>query len=230
MSTLNFASLRDLHNSVNNLLHLTIIRQSLVQKQWVDEVSEASLRMLDTCGATKDVLLLVKDHLQDLQSTFRRVSTGEKKVESKFEAYYLERKKLKKEILKRLSSLKGMKKSKLMASPMDRNLGVVVSVLRGVRVTTMAIVESLVSLMSMPSPKRKSKKWIFSRKSSIFSGKLMRENSISLWRKCDLSVLQSGKERLEAVDNAIEDLEVELECMFRRLIQTRVSLLNILTN
>ncbi|XP_057503897.1 uncharacterized protein LOC130787526 [Actinidia eriantha] len=223
MSTLNFASLRDLHNSVNNLLHSTSIRRSLVQKQWVDEVSEASLRMLDACGATKDVLLLVKDHLQYLQSTFRRVSTGEKNIESKFEAYYLERKKLKKEILKRLSSLKGMKKSKLMASPMDRNLGVVVSVLRGVRVTTMAIVESLVSLMSMPSPKRKSKK-------GIFSGKLMRENSISLWRKCDLNVLQSGKERLEAVDNAIEDLEVELECMFRRLIQTRVSLLNILTN
>lgn len=33
-----------------------------------------------------------------------------------------------------------------------------------------------------------------------------------------------------AVATAIEDLEIELEGMFRRLIQTRVSLLNILAN
>ncbi|XP_057502753.1 uncharacterized protein LOC130786486 [Actinidia eriantha] len=221
MSALNFASLKDLHNSVNNLLHSQMIRRSLVQKQWVDEVSEASLRILDACGASKDVLLLVKDHLQDLQSMFRRVTMGEKKVKSKFETYYLARKKLKKEILKRLSSLRGTKKSKLMASPMD-------SVLRGVRVTTVAIVESLMSLMSMPSPKRKSKKGIFSR--IPFSRKLVKENSMSLWGKCDLNVLQRGKERLEAVDNAIEDLDVELECVFRGLIQTGVALLNILTN
>lgn len=47
---------------------------------------------------------------------------------------------------------------------------------------------------------------------------------------CDVMALQSANKRLEAVEIAIEDLEAELDCMFRRLIQTRVSLLNILTN
>ncbi|KAL3593053.1 hypothetical protein D5086_011693 [Populus alba] len=44
------------------------------------------------------------------------------------------------------------------------------------------------------------------------------------------STLHTADKRLEAVEIAVEDLEVELECMFRRLIQTRVLLLNILTN
>jgi hypothetical protein len=46
----------------------------------------------------------------------------------------------------------------------------------------------------------------------------------------DAMMLQSAKKRLAGVQIAIEDLEVELECMFRRLIHTRVLLLNILTN
>lgn len=45
----------------------------------------------------------------------------------------------------------------------------------------------------------------------------------------DRAALQRADNRLEAVEIMIEDLELELECMFRRLIQTRVSLLNILT-
>ncbi|KAG6648336.1 hypothetical protein CIPAW_07G140200 [Carya illinoinensis] len=49
-------------------------------------------------------------------------------------------------------------------------------------------------------------------------------------RMTAISIMEDTNKRLEAVEIAIEDLEVELECMFRRLIQIRVSLLNILTN
>ncbi|KAA8528807.1 hypothetical protein F0562_036162 [Nyssa sinensis] len=205
----NFDALRDLHNSANDLLHLPIIQRALVhhqQEKWVREVSEASLRMLDVCGTTKDVLLLVKDHLQDLQSTFRRTSIGESGVENKFEAYKLHRKKLKKEMLKCLNSLKGMKKRCITSelSAIDHNLRVVVSVLREVRVTTISIVESLMSLMLMPSPYRKSNM-------ESFASKFMRTNSLKLWGKCDGMALQTANKRLEAVEIAIDDLEVELE-------------------
>ncbi|KAK4374294.1 hypothetical protein RND71_004971 [Anisodus tanguticus] len=233
MALPNFDALRDLHDSANDMLHSPVIKREIVhhgQEKWAHEVSETSLRLLDVCGTTKDVLLLVKDHVHDLKSTFRRISVGENATtENKFAPFHCHRKKLKKEMLKRLHSLKGMKnntKSIDSSSSIDNknNLMVVVNVLREVRVATMSILESLMALMSMPSPNT-------TRKTSngYFGSKLLRVNSLSSWEKCDTMTLQCANKRLEAVELAIEDLEGELECIIRRLIRTRVSLLNLLT-
>ncbi|KAL3321775.1 hypothetical protein AABB24_039408 [Solanum stoloniferum] len=132
-------------------------------------------------------------------------------------------------MLKRLHSLKGMKNNTkcIDSSSIDNenNLMVVVNVLREVRVATMSILESLMALMSMPNPNatRKSSKGYFSSKL------LMRVNSLSSWEKCDAMTLQCANKRLEAVELAIENFEGELECIIRRLIRTRASLLNLLT-
>lgn len=229
MSHLDFEALKELHNTANNLLHSPVIKQTLVshqQEKHVNEVSEASLCMLDACGNTKDVLLLVKDHLQELHSTFRRISIGETAAtESKLSGFCIHRKKLRKELLNCLRTLKGMKNNDFMNFDLysiDHNLGVVVNVLREVRATNISIVESLMSLMSMPSPVCKSNR-------GSFRSKFMRVNSLSLWKNCDMKTFQTGNKILETVETAIEDLEVELDCIFRRLIRTRVSLLNIFT-
>lgn len=114
----NFDALRDLHDSANDLLlHSPVIKKTIAdrgQQNWVHEISEASLRILESCGNTKEVLSLVKDHLQDLQSTFRRVvgGAGGDGENNKFAGFGVQRKKLKKAVLKRLESLKGMKNKK----------------------------------------------------------------------------------------------------------------------
>ncbi|GLT31346.1 hypothetical protein SLA2020_060880 [Shorea laevis] len=120
-------------------------------EKWVHQVSESSLRMLDICGISRDVLLLVKDHVQDLQFALRRVSADDVKsnIGTKIAVYTQYRKKLKKETLKCLQLLKGMKNKPIAPSdisPVDDNLTVVVDVLREVRATTICIVESLLSL------------------------------------------------------------------------------------
>lgn len=234
MERLNFEALRNLHNTANDLLHSPIVQQSLVdhqQEKWVHEVSEASLRMLDVCGVSKDVLLLVKEHLQDLQFTLRRVSIGElAKIENKIADYNCYRKKLKKETLKCLNSLKGIMKSNKssIVQPVNDNLTVVVDVLSEVRLTTISIVESLLSLIDKPWLDQKSAK------SSSFLGysrfKRVTSTEQSLYDIYDATELQSANKRLEAVKITIECIELELESIIRRLIQTRVSLLNILTN
>jgi hypothetical protein len=229
MALPNFGALRELHNSANDLLHSPTIQQALVyqrKEKWVHEVSEASLRMLDVCGISKDVLLLVKQQLLDLQFTLRRVCIGEPNIGTKIKAYNHYRKKLKKETLKCLNSLKGMKNKSIVSDlpPIDdNNLKVVVDVLKEVRVTSISIVESLLSLISIPWLDQKPAK-------GSFASRFIRVGGQSLYDICDVMALQSANKRLEAVEIAIEDLEAELECMFRRLIQTRVSLLNILTN
>ncbi|XP_021284212.1 uncharacterized protein LOC110416532 [Herrania umbratica] len=139
MANLNFNALRDLHNSANDLLHSPMIKRALVhqgQEKWVHQVSEASLRMLDACGISRDVLSLVKEHVQDLQCTLRRVSTDEPDVGTKIGVYNRYAKKLKKETLKCLHSLKGMRNRSITSdilSPIDDNLMMVVDVMREVR-------------------------------------------------------------------------------------------------
>ncbi|KAJ9165885.1 hypothetical protein P3X46_020701 [Hevea brasiliensis] len=231
MSFPNFNALRNLHNSANDLLHSPEIQQVLVhQKQeiWVHQVSEASLTMLDVCSISKDVLLLVKEHLLDVQFTLRRkIFSHQLNINAKIAAYNHYRKKLKKATLKCLRSLKGMKnKSPVVTSDIsttDHKLTVVVEVLKEVLVITISTVESLLSLISIPWLDQKSTKGSF--RSKFFSS-----GGRKLYEICDETALQSAKKRLEAVEIAIEDLEAELDCIFRRLIQTRSSLLNILTN
>lgn len=226
MANLNFNALRDLHNSANDLLHSPIIKRALVhqgQEQWVRQVSESSLRMLDVCGISRDILLLVKEHVQDLQFTLRRVSTDEADIGTKIAVYNRYSKKLKKETLKCLQSLKGMRNKPIITCDIDDNLGVVVDVLREVSATAISVVESLLSLISIPWLERRSSK-------GYLAAKLMRSSWRRVYDVSDEMAVQIANKRLEAVEIAIEDLEAEIECMFRRLIQTRVLLLNVLTN
>ncbi|KAK7310249.1 hypothetical protein RJT34_07645 [Clitoria ternatea] len=232
MAPFNFDALKDLHNSANDLLHSPMVKQAIVhqrEEKWVNDVSESSLRMLEVCGISKDVLLLVKEHLQELQFTLRRASIGEAGVEEKITAYNCYRKKLKKETLKCLKWLKkGMKKSQKVSrvhppTKLEQKLMLVVDVLREVRMTSISIVESLLSLISSPSLDSQTGKKSFTSKLVPVSF----QNSDDIY---DVMVLQTANKRLAGVRLAIEDLEVELECMFRRLIHTRVLLLNILTN
>jgi hypothetical protein len=80
MGPLDFDALKNMQNSANDLLHSPIVQQALVnqrEEKWVNDVSESSLRILDVCGMSKDVLSFVKEHLQELQFTLRRASIGE---------------------------------------------------------------------------------------------------------------------------------------------------------
>ncbi|KAI3460451.1 hypothetical protein Pfo_017114 [Paulownia fortunei] len=241
---LDFDSLRELHDSVNKLLHSPHTKLEIIhhgQEKWAHEVSEASLKMADSCAAAKDLLLLVKEHLQNLQSAFRRVAvtaseTAADHTGNHFAPYRLPRKQLKKAILKRLHSLKGMKNTCIAAASAsassslppqeDRNLVVVVNLLKEVRATTLLMVRSLSSLIALPNRDGKPDS---GRKEPIFRLKLTRVDSLSFWEKCDASDVRSAAKRLEEVEIMVEDMEAELDLMFRRLIRTRAALLNILT-
>ncbi|KAL0323239.1 UNVERIFIED_CONTAM: hypothetical protein Sangu_1943200 [Sesamum angustifolium] len=69
------ASLKDLHETINDVIQLPGIQQALPQEQgknWADELLDGSLRLLDSCGIARDVTLLVKESVQELESSLRR--------------------------------------------------------------------------------------------------------------------------------------------------------------
>ncbi|PIA46960.1 hypothetical protein AQUCO_01500473v1 [Aquilegia coerulea] len=252
MLSFNFESLSNLHECANDLLRLPITQQALVQyrhERWVDELSEGSLRMLDVCGITRDILLLVKGHLQDIQSALRRRNIGESGVERRIGAYHFSIKKKLKDMLKCLEALKELENNSdpSAISDVDSNLMVVMSVLREVRITTISLLESILSFLSMSKPKLKSRRRFFIL--NCMGGKRVanasEENcdseltgmnttlydlSNDISAKSKVYRVKTASKRLEALEASVEGLEVELECIFRRLIQTRVSLLNILNN
>ncbi|KMS99522.1 hypothetical protein BVRB_1g022950 [Beta vulgaris subsp. vulgaris] len=230
----NFADLSDLHKCANDLLHSPDIKQALYHQHEtmasVREISEASLKMLDLCGTTREVHLLTKQHLQNLQKTFRRATIEGFDFDAHISAHSLQQKKLKKKVVDCLRDIKGMNKSNKYftsdLSLLDHSLIVVVHVLREVKGATISILESLLSLVILPTNTPSVKHG----QSSPFASTLRRINCQRLLERCHSMDVVVANKRLEEVASSMEDLEVELESIIRRLMRTRVLLLNVLTN
>lgn len=124
----------------------------------------------------------------------------------------------------------------------------VITALREISLITISVLQAILFRKSASGPKPKGGKW------SLVS-KLVRKGKVScegeehhaneiesldaaLFRLCGCAVNKDNKidrtqmvnKRLEALEIAFEDVEAGLNYMFRNLIQTRVSLLNILTH
>ncbi|EFH69374.1 predicted protein [Arabidopsis lyrata subsp. lyrata] len=210
------------YKTAQTIFSITVQKQESQQgkENWIEQVSEASLIMLDVCNVSKDVMALVRHGLQDLQLTLRCNGSN---LSEKIAAYNQYRNKLKKETLKCLNSLKSIDGGRGMMEmqSIEQNLLFVAEVLREVRRAIVTMVESLFSLVCVPWLERKPSIGSFS---SIFTMQFCCFDDA--WDKV---AMQSANTRLEAAEITVEELEIELECIFRRLIQTRVSLLNILT-
>ncbi|KAI3897980.1 hypothetical protein MKX03_018743 [Papaver bracteatum] len=203
----NLSGLVDLYECVEDFL-------STQDGKCLDSCLDGSVLLLDVSSIIKDVLSQMKQSVQELQSSIRRRS-------NEVSEYMTSRKKISKVIRKCLTDLKNNKK-----------IDAEVTVLREVEATTLAVLESLLSFVSEPKQK----------KSLIYNLMLTKQ----LANKCNeetsevvkvdtaVKALTKGIEvnnvqkTLKAIEMTLEDLEDKLESVFRCLIKTRVSLLNIL--
>ncbi|KAF8377728.1 hypothetical protein HHK36_031112 [Tetracentron sinense] len=244
--------LNDLYECFDGVLQLPLTQQAFSHEQnekWVDEVLDGSLRLLDVCGTTRDVLSQMKECVQDLESSLRRRNGGEFGLANKVGPYMISRKKVNNVICNCLGDLKRMEKYTLSALvDKDHNLMAMVSMLREVEAITLSVFESLLAFVYGPKAKSKLSGWSFI--SKLMQTKRVacevEEANINEVHKVDVAVyalnsqksckeidvvqVQNVQKQLEALESNIQDLEQGLECVFRRLIQTRVSLLNMLNH
>ncbi|KAI3947748.1 hypothetical protein MKX01_034413 [Papaver californicum] len=234
--------LKDLYGSVEDLLKLPHTQQILVKQRhnkWVDEVLDDSLRLLDVSGTTKDVLSRIKEAVQETRSALRRrrISSPEGEI---VEYYISSRKKANKEVRKCLGELKrtagkkhGFSSSSLLLEKQQQEYVAVVNVLKQVGDVTVTLYESLLSSYKCTLPRTTCNGW------SLVSKLMIKQNSRLLTRLTTAKdqdvqqIIKGGdgvtQEPLEALETSIQSLEEGLELVFRQLIKTRVSLLNILS-
>ncbi|XP_050145145.1 uncharacterized protein LOC126620873 [Malus sylvestris] len=229
------SGLQDLHYCTENLLQLPLSQQALSQEQndkYANELLDGSIRLLEVCGTAKDSLSQSKECIQDLQSIIRRRG-GESALTSEVRKYMASRKMVKKAIHKAMVNLKGMKNRSAFSSLNNDNETVsIISKLRDVEAVTLAVFESLLSFIS--GPKLQPSSW--SLVSKMMQSKRMacneetEGNEFSLVDAALHKSADKAQNQLEKLESCIQEQEEGLECLFRQLIKTRVSLLNILNH
>ncbi|KAM7257827.1 hypothetical protein ACFE04_013568 [Oxalis oulophora] len=194
--------LRKLYECVDDLLQLNESQQHLSNES-VEEVLNGSVKILDMCDISRDVLSQMKKCLQELESSLRRRRGDDNEV---CEGYMISRKNISMVVSK---SLKNMKRSE--TKRVNSDLDSTIKMLKDSEEMSLAVFESLFSLISQS---KTNNGW-----SSVC--KLFKPKRIS----CESLLRQS-----EDLNSSIQELEQNLECLYRRLVKTRVSLLNILNN
>ncbi|KAK7312332.1 hypothetical protein VNO77_36112 [Canavalia gladiata] len=239
--------LQDLHECVEKLFQLPLTREALHhehQANWVEELLNGSLRLLDVCTATKDSLLHTKECMRELQSIMRRRKGGEVELRAEIKRFLTSRKVVKKAISKALANLKGATKNcNIPSTNKDNETVALVSLLENVEVVTLSTFQSLLQFIYGTTQSKLSSWFLVS--------KLMQTKKVACSQMADESefaqldeALQSCmfaqtskfqnmnklQNQLEKLESLIQDLEEGLEFLFRRLIKTRVALLNILNH
>ncbi|MED6171480.1 hypothetical protein PIB30_041066 [Stylosanthes scabra] len=234
------SSLEDLYFSLDDLLNVASTQKVISQHQGdkcVEEILDGSMKVLDICGITRDSVMQIKENVQFLHSALRR-RKGDSTIEKSVTEYNSFSKKMNKNLNKVITSLKQLQ-SKFGASPLLNEE--VTSVIREVIAMNMSIFQSLLTFFAGPAPKSKATKWM---NKLMHKGEIASENNsencnalqlvdaalnILLKEGANGSNMKAGHEQLEALEIAIESIENRLESLFRNMIKTRTSLLNILS-
>ncbi|KAL9276457.1 hypothetical protein ACSQ67_026002 [Phaseolus vulgaris] len=240
--------LQDLIECVENLTHLPLTQDVLLherQENWVDELLDGSLRLLDVCSAAKDALLHTKECARELHSIIRRKRGGEVELTAEAKKFLTSRKVVKKAISKAFANLNGTSKSCNISSTTNKDHQTValITLLQDTEVATLSTFLTLLQFIS-GSTQTKSNSWLSISKmiqpkrvscsevadESEFAQVDAALQSFVFAKTCKFEETNNLQSHLEKMESCIQDFEEGLEFLFRRLIKIRVSLLNVLNH
>ncbi|CAN0845560.1 hypothetical protein LINGRAHAP2_LOCUS4141 [Linum grandiflorum] len=205
----NLNGLQDVYDCVDKLIQLPSTQQAMIHDQnELNELLDGSLRLLDLCNAAKDALSQMKESVSELQSAIRR-RQGDLVAETK--RYLNSRKIVKKAIQK---ALKGMETKKF-------------TMLKESEYIVVEVLESLLSFISQSNSKSSS--WSLVSKLTKKTQVSANSNEFALVDAC-LKTSKSSEEiqaHLKNLQPCVQDLEEGVESLFRCLIKTRASILNV---
>ena len=220
------SGLKDLYECVDDFLQLPMRHSSDSE-----EALGASIRLLDLCNLTKEAFSQMRASVQDLESSLRR---READVSSKIGSYLICMKKVNKMVSKSLATFKKSQNKKC------NETSATVSLLREVEEVSITMFESLFSSVFPAKETSNQNRWslVFKSKQSKrvhVEGKVeeMQMDIEAIYKQkinlqSDFSRIQGAQKCLMALDKNMQQCEEDLECLYRSLIKTRVSILNVL--
>ncbi|CAL1398166.1 unnamed protein product [Linum trigynum] len=213
----NLNGLQDVYDCVDQLLQLPTTQQALINdQQCFNALLDGSLRLLDLCNTAKDALSQMKESVSDLQSAIRRRQDG---LQGETRRYLKSRKTVIKAIQKVLKAMISKK------STSSNNIETA-SMLKEAESAAVEVLECLLSFISQSTSKPTS--WSLVSKLKRVAA-VAGENEFSDVDAA-LKMNKSSEEvqvHLKNLQPCIQDFEEGVECLFRRLIKTRASILNI---
>ncbi|XP_075496608.1 uncharacterized protein LOC142533653 [Primulina tabacum] len=241
----NLAGLVSLHKSLKNLIQTPSFQQALWHDQcgsWIDEVLEGSLALIDLCGFSRDVASISKESIRDLKSSIRR-NRGQTATSDDINSYVASRKKIYKMVNNKcVMNSKRCKQNSTTLVQEDVDLKTMVIVFREIEAISSSVLNSVLSLLSGSKARSKHRNWSllskFTQTSRIYSeadqecsyNDLFNEHFYEPIKGIDNATLQNIMKKLKGSEMAIHELEEGLEALFRSLVKTRVSLLNVLSD
>ncbi|KAL1541194.1 hypothetical protein AAHA92_25447 [Salvia divinorum] len=232
----NLTTLDNLYNCLDDLLllhhtHHLFSRES--HHKWVHQVLDGYLSLVDACATAIDILSHAKEHILHLHSFLRRRRDSDHLCASRKTA-----KKMIHKTLRHITSLKH-KPSVLALADKDTDTIAVISMLKETEAVTLDLIESL--LCSVSGSKSSSSGWsLVSR--LIGSRRWSGQDDHDHKHRLEFSELDATLEKLVRFDGAVQVdelglqlremeeslgvVEDKVEGLFKRLVRTRVSLLN----
>ncbi|CDP17672.1 unnamed protein product [Coffea canephora] len=230
--------LKNLYEYLDDVLQPPLSQQALSNERlgtWEEEVLDGSLRLLDICGALRDIYLQTKESVQELESSLRRKRSGN--LDNEVCSYMICKKNLNKMISKCYKELKKAEKNCNLA--VVNKDSAVLNLIKEVQVVSLPVLESVLSFLSGSKAGSHPRGWflvskLLQQKRASQGG----DSSIAAIEQIEiqLHLLNKNKsnkdvlEKLEGVGSSIEELAEVLEIVFRLLLKTRVSLLNIVNH
>ncbi|KAL8059357.1 hypothetical protein ABFX02_03G081700 [Erythranthe guttata] len=224
----NLASLKNLHERINDLIQMPSVQQKLSQGNWINELLEGSLKLVDLCGLSIEIVSLTKESVQDLESSIRR-NKAETATSADISAYVASRKKIAKMVNKSIKNLKSFNHK----STTDNELW---TMLKEAESHDLSVLKSVLILLSGENEKSSKTSWSLLSKFTTQNSRVCSESGAE-----DLSSLNIQKstknmdsknmlKKLKSSEMIIQEIEEGLEALFRSLVKTRVSLLNVLSH
>lgn len=214
-----------LHECIDELLQLCSSSQLFSnsrQNRWVEIELDISIRLLDLLGTTRDCMISAKEFIRDLEMAHRR---GEETVcQSKLHSPICSDRKAKQDIKNCIRLLKQMDDRFVLCCE-HNYLCHVIKTWKEAREITLSILQSIFNFLTLQSPRTKTGRWSLISK-ALHKRKVACDDEKHGHTEANHGVLQ--KLESQTLQN-VEDIEAGLECLFRRLIQNRVTLLNILS-
>ncbi|KAJ8461577.1 hypothetical protein OPV22_034503 [Ensete ventricosum] len=219
-------ALGGLYECIEELLQLPTSKYSDVQeKESVEVELDGSVRLLDLLGIMRDCMMTTKEQIRTLEIALRR--QGVIVAGSKMYSYIHFDKKAEKGIKSIIKLLKQMDDKYVSCCSNDKDSWMVTKIFREARAITISLLQSIFNFLSLSKPQSKASRW------SLISKALQKRKVGCEGEQEEIEdnggKIQRAENQLQTLQNSIEDIETGLECLFRRLIKNRVSLLNILS-